>query len=56
MSAPDSRSESAAAERLFRTLTFTHSPLAAALMAAAATGRWPAETACRTTPNARPRW
>ncbi len=32
------------ADRLYRALIATHSPLAAALITAAVTGRWPAET------------
>lgn len=56
MSAPDFPSDRAAAAWLYRTLTRTHSPLAAALMAAAATGgSWPAENDCRATANARRR-
>ncbi|MET9485668.1 hypothetical protein [Nocardia sp. NPDC006630] len=54
MSTPDSPSECAPADRLYRTLTAAHSRLAAALMTAAVTGRWPFENVYRAAVLARP--
>lgn len=53
MSEPEPKSRRATADQLYRALAMAHSPLAAALMAAAVTGEWPSESYCRAMVNVR---